>query len=181
MNSETLASAVLEMAKTNGMNLVAAESCTAGSLARALATPPGAGKYFSGSFVTYTKEMKTAVLGVPRSLLSEKTAVCADVAVAMATGALDRSGADTAIAVTGVAGPEPDEDGNPVGLVFCSVATRGRQPLTKRFFFKEEVREALIEAAVREALRLVLESSYPSKEPELVGNEQSLLLQRANL
>jgi nicotinamide-nucleotide amidase len=157
MNSETLARAVLEMAKAHNICLVAAESCTAGAVASALATAPGAGEHLAGSFVVYTKEMKTAALGVPQDLLLKKTAVCAEVAAAMAMGALERSPADVAVAITGVAGPEPDEDGNPVGLVFCSTAKRGGQPLTKRFFFEGRPRESVIEAAACEALRLLLE------------------------
>jgi PncC family amidohydrolase len=67
--------------------------------------------------------MKSAALGVAPGLLTEKTAVCEEVAIAMATGAVDRLPADAAIAITGVAGPDRDEDGNPVGLVFVAVAT----------------------------------------------------------
>ena len=64
-------------------------------------------------------------LGVPADLLQSKGAVCAEVARAMATGALQRSPADLSAAITGVAGPEPDEDGNPVGRVWIAVAGRG--------------------------------------------------------
>jgi PncC family amidohydrolase len=82
--------------------------------------------------VTYTKEMKRTVLGVSMKLLKHKGAVCEEVAAAMATGALKRSPADIAIAVTGVVGPEPDDDGNPVGLVFCSAAGLERRSFAGR-------------------------------------------------
>ena len=75
-----------------------------------------------GGVVAYTKEMKIRALGVPAELIQRGTAVCADVAEAMARGACRLSGAKLAVSITGVAGPEPDEDGNPVGLIYCSVA-----------------------------------------------------------
>jgi hypothetical protein len=82
---------------------------------------PGAAERRHGSFVTYTKANKIRALGVPKSLLAEQGAVCRDVAAAMATGALTHSPADVAVSI-GVAGPDPDEDGNPVGRVCIGVA-----------------------------------------------------------
>jgi len=96
---------------------VTAESCTAGKLAAALLSEaPGAAERLHGSFVTYTKANKTKSLGVSAALLQRRGAVCREVAVAMAEGALVRSPATVAVSITGVAGPDPDEDGNPVGL-----------------------------------------------------------------
>jgi nicotinamide-nucleotide amidase len=89
---------------------------TAGALACALAEAEGAGEVFHGGFVTYSKESKSFAVGVPLEVISKDTAVSAQVAKAMAMGGVERS-ADIAMAVTGVAGPDPDEDGNPVGLV----------------------------------------------------------------
>ena len=76
----------------------------------------------STAIVTYTKANKIRVLGIPTSLLQDKGAVCRDVAAAMAQGALTRSPADIAVSITGVAGPDPDEDGNPVGRVCIGLA-----------------------------------------------------------
>lgn len=109
----TLASRALERASEKGLTIVTAESCTAGKLAALLSEAPGAAERLHGSFVAYTKANKTRALGVLESLLGEKGAVCPEVAVSMAQGALARSPADIAVAITGVAGPEPDEDGNP--------------------------------------------------------------------
>lgn len=78
-----------------------------------------------GGFVTYTKANKTHLLGVRTSLLQDKGAVCPHVAAAMAEGALARSAADVAVSITGVAGPDPDEDGNPVGRVCIGLARAG--------------------------------------------------------
>jgi nicotinamide-nucleotide amidase len=121
-----LAERVLKKARAAGVGLATAESCTAGRLSTLLADAPGGGEQFHGGFVTYTKENKIATLGVPRELIAAYTAVSRPVAEAMATGALDRCPADMVIAITGVAGPEPDEDGNPVGLMHIATAVRGR-------------------------------------------------------
>jgi nicotinamide-nucleotide amidase len=119
-----LAEQLLILAKERGESLVAAESCTGGMLAQTLADAPGAATLFHGSFVTYTKEHKCRALGVPLSLLRQRGAVCTEVAHAMAAGALRESPAGLSAAITGVAGPEPDEDGNPVGHVCIAVARR---------------------------------------------------------
>ena len=87
-----------------------------------LSKAEGASKYFLGGMVAYTKEMKTRLLSVPSDLIQRDTAVSAEVAEAMAQGAIRRFNADLGVSITGVAGPEPDEDGNPVGLVYCAVA-----------------------------------------------------------
>jgi PncC family amidohydrolase len=82
----------------------------------------GASDFLHGGFVVYSKAKKVSAVGVPEELISEHTAVSAPVVKAMAEGALRRSPADMAIAITGVAGPELDEDGNPVGLTYLAAA-----------------------------------------------------------
>ena len=81
-----------------------------------LRLPPGAAEFLEGGFVTYTPEQKCAALKLDPLLIEKHGAVSAEVADAMACGALECSRADIAVSVTGVAGPEPDERGNPVGL-----------------------------------------------------------------
>ena len=119
---ERLVADVLEQAKSNRLTICTAESCSAGRLALVLSKGEGASQHLMGGVVAYTKEMKIRALGVPAELIQRGTAVCADVAEAMARGACRLSGAKLAVSITGVAGPEPDEDGNPVGLIYCSVA-----------------------------------------------------------
>lgn len=120
-----LAKEALAAAKAKNCSIVTAESCTAGKLSGLLSEAPGASTFLHGGFVAYTKENKNEALGVSAALLKQKGAVCRDVAVEMAAGALARSPANVAVAITGVAGPEPDEDGNPVGLVcICFDAAR---------------------------------------------------------
>ena len=145
---------ILERAKARGLTIVTAESCTAGAVATSLSKASGAAEHFQGGFVTYTKEMKSSVLGVPLKLLEQKGAVCEEVVEAMALGALKLAPADIAVAVTGVAGPEPDEDGNPVGLVFCSAAGPARKVVTVRHF-EGLSGEATIQASVEETLTLL--------------------------
>jgi nicotinamide-nucleotide amidase len=155
MKREALAAQVIDKARACRVTIVTAESCTAGAVGKALSEAPGAGKYLQGGFITYTKEMKHAALGVSNALLKEKTAVCAEVAEAMALGALKQSPASVAVAVTGVAGPEPDEDGNPVGLVYCCAAGGQGEPLIARRQFEGMSRDEVIDAAVRECLLLL--------------------------
>jgi nicotinamide-nucleotide amidase len=146
---------VLGLARRRRLKLVTAESCTAGLLAALLSQAEGAADHLCGGFVTYTKETKAAVLGVPRAVLDRQGAVNEAVARAMAEGALARAPADLAVAVTGVAGPSPDPDGNPVGLVHLAAVRRGRTPLHLRRQYGDKQRSTILECAMRDALNLL--------------------------
>ena len=113
---------VLDALRVRGFTLGTAESCTGGLIAKRLTDLPGASAVFKGGVVSYTNEVKAGVLGVSRTLLDEKGAVCAETARAMAEGARRVLGCDLALSVTGVAGPDSDERGNPVGLVYAALA-----------------------------------------------------------
>ncbi len=113
---------VLDAARERGLTLGTAESCTGGLVAKLITDVPGAASVFKGGVVSYHCEVKAGVLGVSQALLDEKGAVCAQVAEQMAQGARRVLGCDLAVSVTGVAGPDPDERGNPVGLVFTALA-----------------------------------------------------------
>jgi len=160
MTNEDLAEDVLRRAESCGLTIAVAESCTAGMLAATLSKAPGAGTHFHGGAVTYTKAAKNAVLGVPMDLLEAKSAVCAEVAEAMAAGALKLYGADVAVAITGVAGPDPDADGNPVGLVYCASARRGAdvRPASVRIAPSCDRPEIIVARALTEALSLLRRS-----------------------
>jgi len=101
-----------------------AESCTGGWIAKALTDIAGSSQWFAEGFVTYSNQSKWRRLGVSRSVLSVQGAVSEPAARAMATGALRRSGAQLAVAVTGIAGPGGAVPGKPVGTVWLSWATR---------------------------------------------------------
>lgn len=123
------AAAVMELAKRRKRSLVTAESCTGGLVAAVLSEAPGASEWLHGGFATYTKEHKTAALGVSANLIATAGAVSEPVARAMAEGALTHSRADVAVSVTGVAGPTLDDDGTPVGIVHFAVAQRGSETM----------------------------------------------------
>ena len=149
------ATEVLEVAKQKHLTLVTAESCTSGLLATVLSEAPGAAEWLHGGFVTYTKQNKTVALGVPAELLAAKGAVCREVALAMAEGALARSPAEIAVAITGVAGPSPDEDGNPVGRVCIAVARRRLPAGHLERDYGDIGREAVRQRAMADALALL--------------------------
>lgn len=115
----------LALLKDQGLSLACAESCTGGLIAKRITDLAGASSVFRGGVVSYTNEVKHGVLGVPRELLDQFGAVSAPVAEAMAEGARRALGADLAVSATGVAGPDPDDWGNPVGLVYVALAWDG--------------------------------------------------------
>ena len=163
-NPDKAAARVMKLAEARRMTLATAESCTAGSLAHLLSETPGATKVLHGGFIVYTKDNKTAALGVPKELIATHTAVSGKVASAMAKGALQRCPADIAAAVTGVAGPMPDEDGNPVGLVYVAAAARDGRILVERHEFGSKPKDAICHAASVAALGLIeqlLEGQLP--------------------
>jgi nicotinamide-nucleotide amidase len=153
-----LANALIERAKQADLGIVTAESCTAGLMCQVLADAEGASEFFHGGFVTYTKAHKSRALGVPEALLREKGAVCAEVARAMAEGALRNSKAGISAAITGVAGPEPDQDGNPVGRVCIAVARRGFPAREFEWRYPDMGREAIRQQAVADALKAMTEA-----------------------
>lgn len=108
-----------------------------------------------GSLSPYTKANKTRALGVSAALLHDKGAVCRDVAAAMAEGALARSPADLALSITGVADPDPDDDGNPVGRVCIGLARDG-ETRTHEYHYGKLGRERVQEQAMVDALALLM-------------------------
>lgn len=119
------AAEIIALCKARGVTLSAAESCTGGLVAKLLTDVPGASAVFSGGVVSYTNAVKARVLGVPEDLLTEYGAVSAPVAKAMAQGVRRVIGTDVGLSVTGVAGPDRDDRGNPVGTVFLGLSDAG--------------------------------------------------------
>jgi PncC family amidohydrolase len=146
---------VLTGLKSAGMSIVTAESCTAGLIAAVLSRADGAGEVLHGGFVTYSKAHKTAALGVSADLLREQGAVNGDVVTQLAAGALAHSPASLALAVSGVLGPEEDEDGNPVGLVYFCCLTRHGQPVVVREEFGKNSPERLFELVIARGFDLI--------------------------
>ena len=125
VDGSSLEEVCLALLKDQGLSLACAESCTGGLIAKRITDLAGASSVFHGGVVSYTNEVKHGVLGVPRELLDQFGAVSAPVAEAMAEGARRTLGADLAVSATGVAGPDPDDRGNPVGLVYVALAWDG--------------------------------------------------------
>ena len=116
---------VIDANRDAGRKIAVAESCTGGLVAAALTEIPGSSDVLGSSFVTYSNEAKISILGVSIELIETFGAVSIAVAWAMARGALERSGADTAVAITGVAGPGGGSDKKPVGTVVFGRARKG--------------------------------------------------------
>lgn len=149
------AEAVMRRLREARLSLVTAESCTAGMISAVLSQAEGAGSCLHGSFVVYTKQHKTAALGVPEALLAEVGSVHEKVARRMAEGALARSPADIVLAVTGVTGPAEDEDGNPVGRVVFACGRRGEDLHVEDCNFGRNSSDNLRRLAALHALDLV--------------------------
>ncbi len=119
---------VIEANRARGKRIVVAESCTGGLVATALTEIPGSSDVFQAGFVTYSNEAKISMLGVSLDVLETFGAVSIAVAWAMAQGALARSDADVAVAITGIAGPHGGTNKKPVGTVVFARARRGADP-----------------------------------------------------
>ena len=117
-DERTVSEIVLDLCRDRGLTLATAESCTGGLVASRLTSVPGASEVFRGAIVAYADAVKQQELRVPSEILASHGAVSAEAAEAMAHGARERLGADVAVAVTGVAGPEGGTPDKPVGLVF---------------------------------------------------------------
>ncbi len=152
------ANAVLDAARAKGLRVATAESCTGGLVAAALTEIAGASDVFERGFVTYSNEAKHDMLGVPWPLIERHGAVSAEVACAMARGAIDRSDADVAVAVTGVAGPGGGTVEKPVGLVHFACARRGGTVDHVERRFGPLSRADIRAASVAQALDMLIEA-----------------------
>lgn len=127
----SLEQVVLDLLRAQGKTLGTAESCTGGLIAKRITDLSGASCALKGGIVSYTNKVKSGVLGVSPALLEQQGAVCAEVAAEMARGARQALKCDLAVSATGVAGPNSDDRGNPVGLVFVGL-TDGVQTWVRR-------------------------------------------------
>jgi nicotinamide-nucleotide amidase len=152
---------VLALLRERELTLATAESCTGGLVSVRLTDVPGSSDVFAGGIVAYSNDVKAAQLGVPEDVLREHGAVSAETAAAMAHGARERLGADVAVSVTGVAGPDGGTEEKPVGLVFLHASgPMGEKQL--RFDFpgdRATIRGRAAVAALHLVRRLVTEPS----------------------
>ncbi len=145
---------ILQAARFRGFRIATAESCTGGMVAAALTDIPGSSDVFDRGFVTYSNAAKTEMLGVHQETLAAHGAVSEPVAVEMAEGALARSHADVAVAITGIAGPGGSER-KPEGRVCFALARKGHPTRAETIDFGARGRAAVRSAARDHALLLL--------------------------
>ena len=151
---DSLEEVCFALLKDRGLTVGTAESCTGGLLAKLLTDLPGSSSVFRGGVVSYTNGVKAGLLGVPQDLLDRYGAVSPQVAEAMARGAKAALGCDIALSTTGVAGPDADDRGNPIGLVYLGLAW-GDQCQVTEFRAGPVERERVRRQAAQTALDLL--------------------------
>lgn len=151
---DSLEEVCFALLKDRGLTVGTAESCTGGLLAKLLTDLPGSSAVFRGGVVSYTNGVKAGLLGVPQDLLDRYGAVSPQVAEAMARGAKASLGCDIALSTTGVAGPDADDRGNPIGLVYLGLAW-GDQCQVTEFRAGPVERERVRRQAAQTALDLL--------------------------
>lgn len=151
----TEAQQVIESLAAIGKTLATAESCTGGLFGFELTSVSGASRVYRGGIISYCNEIKHRLLNVNQELLDTCGAVSSSVAERMAQGARQALQADYGLSVTGIAGPNSDETGKPVGLVYLGVSSE-KKTLVKEYHFDGN-REQIRRQACMEAFRLLLE------------------------
>ncbi len=158
--------ALFDALRERGWKISLAESCTGGGVAQRLTSVPGSSDVFREGWVTYSNEAKQRRLGVPAGLLEAHGAVSREVVEAMAQGALRESGADVALAVTGIAGPDGGSASKPVGSVWFGVAERNSvRSLERRYVQhgRESIRAFAVHTALELAWRAVSGRAWPNR------------------
>jgi nicotinamide-nucleotide amidase len=153
----SLARELGEALSVAGLMMATAESCTGGWVAACVTDIAGSSGWFDRGFVTYSNEAKAESLGVPAELIAEHGAVSEAVVRAMASGALARSRAQVAVAISGIAGPGGGSPEKPVGTVWLAWQRAGRESVSRREVFpgdRREVRRQAVECALRGLLEL---------------------------
>ncbi|MBG0811587.1 CinA family protein [Methylosinus sp. H3A] len=151
-----LATRLLDLCRAQSLRLTTAESCTGGLVAGAITEVAGSSDAFDRGFVTYSNAAKEEMLGVPHDILERYGAVSAETARAMANGAAERSFADIAVSITGIAGPGGGSEEKPVGLVHFACLRKGFGVEHVERRFGPGTREAIREASVVQALELMI-------------------------
>ena len=146
---------LIEVLRSKGLRMSAAESCTGGMIGCMMTSVPGSSDVFLGSAVTYSNDSKENILGVKHQTLLDNGAVSDETAREMAVGSIDAYGSDLAVAVTGIAGPGGATDGKPVGLVYIAVADGPRTVVTRNIFNGD--RQSVRQQTALEAIRLLKE------------------------
>lgn len=166
---ETLSQELGQMLISNNWTITTAESCTGGGISAAITDIAGSSAYFDRSFITYSNQAKSELVGVPSETIDLYGAVSSQVVEAMALGALAKAKANVAIAVSGVAGPGGGSKDKPVGTVYLAIAIQyilDKKPYetvnVTLFNFqgsRKEIRELTIKSSIINALSLIKEKN----------------------
>ncbi len=155
MDLSELVRTLSDVLRTKTLKFATAESCTGGLIASLITDLAGSSDIFDRGFVTYSNQSKTDMLGVSPLTLDKFGAVSSETATEMAKGALEKSQADIAISVTGIAGPSGGTTEKPVGLVYIGFARRGGEVFASKNLFHGD-RQAIRFATAKTALETVL-------------------------
>lgn len=150
-----LEEAVFNLLKERHETISTAESCTGGLISHRITNVPGSSEVFMAGYATYSNAAKTRDLGVPAALIEEHGAVSSEVAAAMAEGAIQRTGTDWALAVTGLAGPGGETPTKPVGTVYIALAHKGTAARVEKHQFSSRDRETIKTLSSHAALNLL--------------------------
>jgi nicotinamide-nucleotide amidase len=153
-----LADRFLKACHRHGILAATAESCTGGLIIAAMTDIPGSSSMVDRGFVTYSNEAKMDMLGVSATTLEAHGAVSSETAHEMAKGALERSRAGIALAVTGIAGPDGGSAEKPVGLVWFGLALAGKPVVAEKRIFENRGRDFIRHETVRHALTMGLDA-----------------------
>ena len=137
------------------VSIATAESCTAGFLAAKITSIPGSSSFFKGGIIAYQNDIKIDHLGVSKSLIKEKTEVCAEVVQQMAQGVRNKFSADFSVATSGYAGPTGGSELNPIGTVFIAISSK-EKTISKRFVFLGD-RESIVSQSVISGAEFLVE------------------------
>lgn len=160
--------------RARGLTLATAESCTGGLVGHRITNVPGSSRYYLGGFVAYANEMKESLLGVRHETLAAHGSVSEETAREMARGARRRSGADVAIAVTGVAGPGGGSLEKPVGLVYVALSTSREERCQHHVW--EGDRQANKEQSAEAALGLLRSYLKGQQDAPVIGPQRKPVL-----
>lgn len=153
-DEDSLESIVGQLLKDHNLKLATAESCTGGYIAHLITSVPGSSDYYTGSVISYSNEVKINSLGVKTSTIEDFGAVSKETVIEMAEGVMEKLGADCAIAVSGIAGPDGGTPEKPVGTVWIAIITPYTGIVTRKFLFGEH-RERNIRRSALAALDLL--------------------------
>lgn len=162
------AEVVLRAIERAGLRVATAESCTGGLIASLLTDIEGLSRNFERGFVTYSEEAKAELLGIGPVFIARHGVVSREVAMAMAEGALARSHADLALAVTGFAGKAGPHD--EAGLVHLALVGRGKRPITRECHFGNAERDAVRARVAQAALEMLAEAAGSGKDDRQPGS-----------